>query len=76
VGRYWGQRFVKVLACYALISDTELGFNAFIERDGNNKYFAVPRDVCHCGVRPEFAELLLGGVDCYTYGLDLTLEGQ
>lgn len=73
MGRYWGQRFVNVLAGYALISDTELGFNTFIKRDGNSKYFAVPGDIT-TEFAPEFAELLLGGADCYAYSLGLTLE--
>jgi hypothetical protein len=69
------QRFVKVLAGYVLISDTELGFNAFIKRDGNSKYFAVPGDIT-TEFAPEFAELLQGGADRYAYGLGLTSEGQ
>ncbi|KAG9233281.1 hypothetical protein BJ875DRAFT_535473 [Amylocarpus encephaloides] len=38
------ERFVKVLAGYAIMSDTELGLNTFIKRDGNGKYI-VTRDV-------------------------------
>jgi hypothetical protein len=36
------ERFVKVLASYALMSDAELGLNTFIKRDGSNKYVVVP----------------------------------
>jgi Fungal protein kinase len=36
------ERFVKVLAGYALKSDTELGLNTFIKRDGISKYVVVP----------------------------------
>lgn len=38
------ERFVKVLAGYAMMSDAELGLNTFIKRDGNGKYI-VTRDV-------------------------------
>jgi hypothetical protein len=38
------ERFVKVLAGYALMSDAELGLKTFIKRDGNGKYI-VTRDV-------------------------------
>ncbi|KAH9205216.1 hypothetical protein DL95DRAFT_528943 [Leptodontidium sp. 2 PMI_412] len=38
------ERFVKVIAGYALMSDAELGLNTFIKRDGNGKYI-VARDV-------------------------------
>ncbi|KAG0131312.1 hypothetical protein HOY82DRAFT_578732 [Tuber indicum] len=38
------ERFVKVLAGYALMSDAELGLNTFIKLDGNGKYI-VTRDV-------------------------------
>ncbi|KAG9245612.1 hypothetical protein BJ878DRAFT_533795 [Calycina marina] len=38
------ERFVKVLAGYAVMSDAELGLNTFIKRDGNGKYI-VTRDV-------------------------------
>jgi hypothetical protein len=38
------ERFVKVLAGYAMMSDAELGLNTFIKRDGNDKYI-VTRDV-------------------------------
>ncbi|KAG0133809.1 hypothetical protein HOY82DRAFT_639657 [Tuber indicum] len=37
------ERFVKVLAGYALMSDAELGLNTFIKHDGNGKYI-VTRD--------------------------------
>jgi len=36
--------------------DAELGFNVFIERDGNSKYIAVPGDVT-AEFAPEFANL-------------------
>jgi Fungal protein kinase len=36
------ERFVKVLAGYALMSDTELGLNTFIKRNGSSKYIVVP----------------------------------
>jgi hypothetical protein len=32
------ERFVKVIASYALMTDAELGLNTFIKRDGNDKY--------------------------------------
>jgi hypothetical protein len=35
------ERFVKVLAGYAMMSDAELGLNTFIERDGSSKYVVV-----------------------------------
>jgi Fungal protein kinase len=38
------ERFVKVIAGYALMSDAELGLNTFIKRDGNGKYI-VAQDV-------------------------------
>jgi hypothetical protein len=38
------ERFIKVLAGYALMSNAELGSNTFIKRDGNGKYI-VTRDV-------------------------------
>jgi hypothetical protein len=38
------ERFVKVIAGYALMTDAELGLNTFIKRDGNGKYI-VARDV-------------------------------
>ncbi|KAG9242164.1 hypothetical protein BJ878DRAFT_536067 [Calycina marina] len=38
------ERFVKVLAGYAMMSDAELGLNTFIKCDGNGKYI-VTRDV-------------------------------
>ncbi|PVH69171.1 hypothetical protein DL98DRAFT_578486 [Cadophora sp. DSE1049] len=38
------ERFVKVIASYALILDAELGLNTFIRRDRNGKYI-VARDV-------------------------------
>jgi hypothetical protein len=38
------ERFVKVIAGYALMSDAELGLNTFIKRDGNGTYI-VTRDV-------------------------------
>lgn len=38
------ERFVKVLAGYAMMSDAELGLNTFIKHDGNGKYI-VTRDV-------------------------------
>ncbi|KAH9203194.1 hypothetical protein DL95DRAFT_472613 [Leptodontidium sp. 2 PMI_412] len=38
------ERFVKVLAGYAMMSDAELGLNTFIKRDGNGKYI-VTRDL-------------------------------
>ena len=38
------ERFVKVIAGYALMSDAELALNTFIKRDGNGKYI-VARDV-------------------------------
>lgn len=38
------ERFVKVLAGYALMSDAEIGLNTFIKRDINGKYI-VARDV-------------------------------
>jgi hypothetical protein len=38
------ERFVKVIAGYALMSDAELGLNTFIKRNGNGKYI-VTRDV-------------------------------
>jgi hypothetical protein len=38
------ERFVKVLAGYAMMSDAELGLNTFIKRDSNGKYI-VTRDV-------------------------------
>jgi hypothetical protein len=38
------------------MSNTELGFNTFIKRDGNSKYIAVPGDVT-AEFAPEFANL-------------------
>jgi hypothetical protein len=38
------ERFIKVIASYALMTDAELGLNTFIKRDGNGKYI-VTRDV-------------------------------
>jgi hypothetical protein len=38
------ERFVKVIAGYALMLDVELGLNTFIKRDRNGKYI-VARDV-------------------------------
>ena len=38
------ERFVKVLAGYAMMSDAELGLNTFIKRDGNDINI-VTRDV-------------------------------
>ncbi|KAG9231374.1 hypothetical protein BJ875DRAFT_506723 [Amylocarpus encephaloides] len=38
------ERFVKVIAGYALMTDAELGLNTFIKRDGNGKYI-VAQDV-------------------------------
>jgi hypothetical protein len=38
------ERFVKVIASYVLMLDTELGLNTFIKRDGNSKYI-VTRDI-------------------------------
>jgi hypothetical protein len=38
------ERFVKVFAGYAIMSDAELGLNTFIKRDNNGKYI-VTRDV-------------------------------
>jgi hypothetical protein len=38
------ERFIKVIAGYALMTDAELGLNTFIKRDGNGKYI-VARDV-------------------------------
>jgi len=38
------ERFVKVLAGYAIMSDAELGLNTFIKRDRNGKYI-ITRDV-------------------------------
>jgi hypothetical protein len=35
------ERFVKVLAGYAVMSDAELGLNTFIKRDGNGKYIVT-----------------------------------
>ncbi|KAH9204398.1 hypothetical protein DL95DRAFT_529276 [Leptodontidium sp. 2 PMI_412] len=35
------ERFVKVLAGYAMMSDAELGLNTFIKRDGNGKYIVT-----------------------------------
>ncbi len=35
------ERFVKVIAGYALMSDAELGLNTFIKRDGNGKYIVA-----------------------------------
>lgn len=35
------ERFVKVIAGYALMMDVELGLNTFIKRDGNGKYILV-----------------------------------
>lgn len=37
-------RFVKAIAGYTLMTDTELGLNTFIIHDGNGKYIIV-RDV-------------------------------
>ncbi len=38
------ERFVTVIAGYALMTDAELGLNTFIKRDGNGKYI-VAQDV-------------------------------
>jgi hypothetical protein len=38
------ERFIKVLAGYALMSNTELGLNTFIKRNRNNKYI-ITRDI-------------------------------
>lgn len=38
------ERFVKVLAGYAIMSDTELGLNTFIKSNSSSKYI-VARDV-------------------------------
>ncbi|KAG9237290.1 hypothetical protein BJ875DRAFT_533004 [Amylocarpus encephaloides] len=38
------ERFVKVIASYALMTDAELGLNTFIKRDENGKYI-ITRDV-------------------------------
>ncbi|KAH6661767.1 hypothetical protein B0J14DRAFT_707992 [Halenospora varia] len=35
------ERFVKVIAGYALMTDAELGLNTFIKRDGNGKYIVA-----------------------------------
>ncbi|KAI1655018.1 hypothetical protein F4813DRAFT_392009 [Daldinia decipiens] len=38
------ERFVRVIAGYALMTDAELGLNTFIKRDGNSRYI-VARDI-------------------------------
>ncbi|KAH6667401.1 hypothetical protein B0J14DRAFT_178227 [Halenospora varia] len=38
------ERFIRVIAGYALMTDAELGLNTFIKRDGTSKYI-VARDV-------------------------------
>lgn len=38
------ERFIRVIAGYALMTDAELGLNTFIKHDGNGKYI-VARDV-------------------------------
>jgi hypothetical protein len=35
------ERFVKVIAGYALMTDAELGLNIFIKRDGNGRYIVA-----------------------------------
>ena len=35
------EQFVKVIAGYALMTDSELGLNTFIKRDGNDKYIVA-----------------------------------
>jgi hypothetical protein len=32
------ERFIKVIASYALMTNIELGLNTFIKRDGNSRY--------------------------------------
>ncbi len=38
------ERFIRVIAGYALMTHAELGLNTFIKHDGNGKYI-VARDV-------------------------------
>ncbi|KAF2802994.1 uncharacterized protein BDZ99DRAFT_503654 [Mytilinidion resinicola] len=35
------ERFIRVIAGYALMTEAELGLNTFIKRDGNSKYIVV-----------------------------------
>jgi len=61
------EQFVKVIASYALITNTELGLNIFIKRDKTGKYIAA------AGVRISLEDkpiastkaIVCKGITCY-----------
>jgi Fungal protein kinase len=61
------ERFVKVIAGYALMADAELGLNIFIKRDGNNKYIVAQEVKIYLEDKPiaSTKAIVCRGTTCY-----------
>jgi hypothetical protein len=61
------EKFVKVLAGYALMTEAELGLNSFIKRDGNGKYIVARRVRISLEDKPIASQkaIVCRGTTCY-----------
>jgi hypothetical protein len=61
------ERFVKVIAGYAIMTDAELGLNTFIKRDGNDKYIVAQEVKIYLEDRPiaSTKAIVCRGTTCY-----------
>ncbi|KAF8846692.1 hypothetical protein BDZ45DRAFT_719281 [Acephala macrosclerotiorum] len=61
------ERFIKVIAGYALMTDTEFGLHTFIKRDGNDKYIIAQNVRIYLEGKPIASQkaIVCRGTTCY-----------